>query len=53
MEAVKEGKFHIWPISTLDKALALMTVLEVGETQEDEGGEPAWARRYYHAGCGG
>ncbi|MBL7164042.1 MAG: AAA family ATPase [Anaerolineales bacterium] len=35
IEAVKEGQFHIWPISTLDEALALFTDMEIGELQDD------------------
>jgi len=35
IDAVKNGKFHIWPISTLAGGLALLTDLEIGELQED------------------
>lgn len=35
VEAVKAGKFHIWPISSLDDGLSLLTRMEIGELQED------------------
>jgi lon-related putative ATP-dependent protease len=35
IEAVKEGKFHIWPIRSLDEALSLLADLEIGVLQED------------------
>jgi lon-related putative ATP-dependent protease len=34
-EAVEAGKFHIWPISTVDEGLSLLTGREAGERQED------------------
>jgi predicted ATP-dependent protease len=35
IEAVKAGKFHIWPISTVEEGLDLMTGLDVGDIQSD------------------
>jgi len=35
VEATRNGKFHIWPISTLDEALSLLTDLDLGELQDD------------------
>ena len=35
IEAVKEGNFHIWPITNLDHALALFTDMEIGKLQQD------------------
>jgi lon-related putative ATP-dependent protease len=35
VDAVSEGKFHIWPIDTISEALALMTGEDVGSLQDD------------------
>jgi len=35
VEAVKEGKFHIYAVSTIDEGIALLTGKEVGEKMED------------------
>jgi lon-related putative ATP-dependent protease len=35
VEAVKEGNFHVWPISTIEEGLAVLTGMEAGELQED------------------
>ncbi|MEA3351360.1 MAG: ATP-binding protein [Chloroflexota bacterium] len=35
IEAAEEGNFHIWPITTIDEALALFTDMEIGKLQED------------------
>lgn len=35
IDAVSNGKFHIWPISTIEEGLALMTGQAVGELQAD------------------
>jgi lon-related putative ATP-dependent protease len=35
LEAVEAGKFHIWPISTVDEGLSLLTGREAGELQDD------------------
>ena len=34
VQAVEEGKFHIWPISTIDQGLELLTGMEPGERDE-------------------
>jgi len=35
VEAVKEGKFHIYPVETIDEGIAILTGKEAGERQED------------------
>ncbi len=35
VSAVKQGMFHIWPATTIDDIIPLLTGLEVGELQED------------------
>jgi len=35
LEAVKEGKFHIWPVSTIAEGIQVLTGLEAGERQPD------------------
>lgn len=35
IEAVKQGDFHVWPITNLDQALALFTDMKIGELQKD------------------
>jgi len=35
IQAVGEGKFHIYPIETVDEGMEILTDLEVGELQED------------------
>jgi lon-related putative ATP-dependent protease len=35
VEAVKEGKFHIYPVRTIDEGIAILTGREAGERQED------------------
>jgi len=35
VEAVKEGKFHIYPVSTVDQGMEVLTGMEAGELQED------------------
>ncbi len=35
VEAVKEGQFHIWPISTFDEGTVLLTEYQPGELQPD------------------
>jgi lon-related putative ATP-dependent protease len=35
VDAVKDGKFHIYPISTIDEGIALLTGVEAGERQPD------------------
>lgn len=35
IEAVREGKFHIYAVSTIDHGIALLTGKEAGRRQED------------------
>ena len=35
VEAVAEGKFHIYPVSTIDQGMEVLTGVEAGELQED------------------
>lgn len=35
VEAVKEGKFHIYPITTIDEGISLLTGKDAGERQAD------------------
>jgi predicted ATP-dependent protease len=35
VDAVKDGKFHIYPISTIDEGISLLTGVEAGERQAD------------------
>ena len=35
LEAVKEGKFHIWPVSTVEEGIQALTGMEAGERQAD------------------
>ncbi len=37
VEAVKEGKFHIYPIKTIDEGIEILTGVEAGEWLEDGG----------------
>lgn len=40
VEAVNEGKFHIWPVSTIDEGISLLTGVEAGDRREDGSFEP-------------
>ena len=40
LEAVKDGKFHVWAIDTVDEAIPLLTTIQPGERQAD-GSYPA------------
>ncbi len=40
VDAVEEGKFHVWAIGTVDEALELMTGLPAGKRQADGAWEP-------------
>jgi lon-related putative ATP-dependent protease len=40
VDAVKDGKFHVWAIGTVDEALELMTGLPAGKRQADGAFEP-------------
>ncbi len=35
IEAAKDGRFHIWPVETVDQGMELLTGLSMGERQED------------------
>jgi predicted ATP-dependent protease len=35
IDAVAEGRFHIWPVSTIDEGIALLTGREAGEPDEE------------------
>lgn len=39
VKAVEEGKYHIWPIRTIDEGIALLTGMEAGE-MDKEGNYP-------------
>ncbi len=35
VEAVREGRFHIWPVSTIEEGIEILTGMEAGVLQED------------------
>jgi len=35
IDAVKEGMFHIWPVSTIEEGIEILTGMEAGKSQED------------------
>jgi len=35
IDAVKQGKFHIYPVKTIDQGIGMLTGLEAGERKED------------------
>ena len=35
VEAVKEGKFHIYPVKTIDQGIEILTGKEAGQRQPD------------------
>ena len=35
VDAVKDGKFNVWPVSTIEEGIAVLTGMEAGELQED------------------
>lgn len=35
VEAVAQGKFHIWPVSTIEEGIELLTGVEAGSLQDD------------------
>ena len=35
VEAVAEGEFHIYPVTTVDQGMEVLTGVEAGELQED------------------
>lgn len=36
VDAVKEGRFHIYPVETIDEGIEILTGVEAGELQEDD-----------------
>ena len=40
VDAVREGKFHIWAIRNVDKGIEILTGVKAGERQEDGSFEP-------------
>ncbi|HSB67686.1 MAG TPA: AAA family ATPase [Anaerolineales bacterium] len=40
VEAIKEGKFHIWPVRTIDEGIEVLTGVKAGIRQEDGKFEP-------------
>jgi predicted ATP-dependent protease len=35
VDVVREGKFHIYPVSTIDQGIEILTGIEAGELRED------------------
>ena len=35
VDAVKDGKFNVWPITTIEEGIEILTGMEAGEVQED------------------
>ena len=35
IDAVKEGQFHIWPVSTIEQGIQILTGMEAGQRQPD------------------
>lgn len=35
VDAVREGSFHIWPVSTIEEGIEILTGMEAGKLQED------------------
>jgi len=35
VDAVKDGKFHIWPVSTIEEGIEILTDTEAGAVLED------------------
>ena len=35
VDAVAEGKFHIWPVTTVEEGLSILTGIDAGKLQED------------------
>jgi len=36
VEAIKEGKFHVYPVKTIDQGIEILTGVKAGERKEDE-----------------
>ena len=37
VDAVREGKFHIWPVKSIDEGIEILTGVEAGARQETGG----------------
>jgi predicted ATP-dependent protease len=35
LQAVQDGKFHIWPVKSIDEGVAMLTGVPAGERQDD------------------
>ncbi len=35
VEAVREGRFHVWPVSTIDEGIEVLTGVEAGKRNSD------------------
>jgi len=42
VQVVSEGKFHIYPVSTIDECLAILTGVDAGESNEKGTIRRAW-----------
>jgi hypothetical protein len=40
VDAVREGKFHLWAIRNVDEGIEILTGVKAGERQEDGSFEP-------------
>ena len=40
VQVVSKGKFHIYPVSTIDECLAILTGVDAGESNEKENYPP-------------
>jgi lon-related putative ATP-dependent protease len=40
VEAVRQGKFHLWPVRTIDEGIEVLTGVKAGERQADGSFEP-------------
>jgi predicted ATP-dependent protease len=40
VQAIKQGKFHIWPVQTIDEGIEILTGLKAGVRQDDGSFEP-------------
>ena len=40
LEAIRQGKFHLWPVRTIDEGIEVLTGVKAGERQADGNFEP-------------
>ena len=40
VEAIRQGKFHLWPVHTIDEGIEVLTGVKAGERQADGSFEP-------------